>query len=160
MYLHEVGHIETDSRKATNRYWADLDRYWADSDFRRFEEHLADDWADKTIARIADRDERLGQPSGWIGGLPGIYLLRSSRWSASDPWPPGYGYATPVTMNDYRAYRCGGQLNLTNVLRLGGAPCGAPSRVRRAVIKRADRLGISRRWIDKAGRKHRFFTYG
>ena len=171
-YLHEVGHIETEFRKTTNRYWADLDRYWADldrygadSNFHRFVERLANDWRDKTIERIADRDERLGQPSGWIGGLPGTYLLklirRSARSSAKDPSPPGY--FTTQTLEDYRAYRSGGQLTLTQVLKLGGERYGPRHRrgsQRRAVVKEADRLGISRHWTDKAGRRHRYFTYG
>ena len=155
--LHEIGHI------THTRYWnAGYDySYENDDNYKRYIESLANAWRDKTIAKIMIRDSRLGQPKGWIGGLPGIYLIRRGKWGREND-DGTFGKSDLTRMNDIRAYRCKGQLSLTNLIEQFQRKysCSKLRNLRTLVKKIALELGIARRHIDKAGRKHLFFTYG
>ena len=70
--LHEIGHIATSEKIAdisTEEYKLRGEKYF-------YVERLADDWAASKIDKIKKRDNRVGQPKGWIGGLPGVYIIR------------------------------------------------------------------------------------
>jgi hypothetical protein len=163
--LHEVGHIVTADRLV----WRDDDRrYEEDNGYRRYIEDRADWWMETTKDTIATRDTRLGQSVGWIGGLPGLYLIRQGKmmmkYRSERSCSPRYH-----GIQDVRAYRCGGQLTLTNVL-YNFAKKYLPisyykvprfiARLRRYVKKEAPKIGITRHYIDTAGRKHLFFNNG
>jgi len=160
--LHEIGHI-ADPRNWAAGYGC---RYENDHNYYFYIESLADAWRDKTIALIKSRDDRVGQPKGWIGGLPGIYLIRHSNWAKETQSKCDGKYQK--RMADVRAYKCVGQMSLSHVAERFCSKLDIHSyevtqsqkKLRRLIKKIAPDLGITRHYIDKAGRKHLFFTYG
>lgn len=164
--LHEIGHVMTQDKWHNVSSW----QYENDHDRHLYVEKLADTWMDEMLDRIAIRDPRLGQPLGWIGGLPGVYILKSSRFLHR----VGDNYCREPLIN-YRAYKCGGQFSLTDLTDKILSPLGSPFtfekrmkfgwtrlewRIKKLIKKEAPRMGISRHYIDKAGRKHLFFNAG
>jgi len=97
--LHEIGHIFHTS-SLLNDYHC---RPW-------YYENLADRYRYQIMAKIMARDPRLGQPHGWIGGLPGIYLLRESKWARQE------GRYDWRCLENLRAYKCEGQLSIRGVV--------------------------------------------
>jgi hypothetical protein len=161
--LHEIGHIVTDTKtlKTFDQ------RYWLDSDYRNYVEGMANAWCEETKNKIAARDPRLGQPEGWIGGLAGIFLRRFIDYGKANSNSSDFFFLSRV--NDYRGYRCGGQLTLTQVLRVfvsnyrdyRSSNNSCHTRLLRRHVKRiSPKLGITRHYIDSNGRRHLFFNYG
>jgi len=140
--------------------------YWTNINSSTYVENLANQWRDITLNKIASRDSRLGQPIGWIGGLPGIYLMRPHYIREQNRYDPGEMYR----INNYRAYRCHGQIQLSEVVKKlcyeYKIPCdygndvSKKNRISRIVKKVSSDLGIQRFYTDKAGRKHIFFNHG
>lgn len=164
--LHEIGHIATfgKSMKTCMR------RYWQDWHYREHVEWMADVWCEATKDKIATRDPRLGQPEGWIGGLPGIYLHRFKNTVKFDGKFDSYKWQV---LQNYRAYQCGGQLSLTEVVNGFFSDYLPPPyylsrrrsrlmtrRFRRKVKAIANTLAINRHYEDHSGRKHQFFNHG
>jgi len=157
--LHEIGHIMTNGMVSEMYYR----KYDEDLECKRVVEHLADSWMDRAIEKIASRDPRLGQPLGWIGGLPGLYLIRWAKFCRADG--DVYNGGTYNRLKDVRAYRCCGQYNIGDVMRMGWTGRGYPpsvirQRIRRMIKRLAPSMGITRFYVDGAGRKHLFFNHG
>ncbi|RQD79915.1 MAG: hypothetical protein D5R96_09305 [Methanocalculus sp. MSAO_Arc2] len=156
--LHEIGHAAT-REQFTNVSYEQYEQRGAEYSFV---ERLANEWRDDAIRAIVKKDPRLGQPEGWIGGLPGVYLSRQmKKRTPGEAW----GRASNARINDYRAYRCGGQFTLTDatdhVKQLLPKDYNWREGMLRDFIKReAPTLGITRHYVDGAGRKHLFFNYG
>lgn len=163
--LHEIGHIAT--WRKSMRTCGRRQRYWEDWDYHEYVELLADVWCEEVKDKIASRDPRLGQPEGWIGGLAGIYLRRFIDFGKANS--NSFYHFCLSRMNDYRGYRCGGQLTLTQVLRIfrsnywdacvSNNSCHTKL-LRRHVKRILPKLGITRHYIDSNGRRHFFFNYG
>ena len=157
--LHELGHIETH-----RRYVFESDREKADPHFHRYIESLADAWAAEMTAKIASRNPRLGQPSGWIGGLAGRYILRHAERAKKREQTPNGEFWQRIT--SIRAHRCGGQLTLTDIFSEIPKPYyyyrleeKVRARLKRLAKRETARLGITRTSTDSAGREHLFFNY-
>jgi len=164
VFLHELGHVMTHDK------WKHISEkeYCENSTSYEYVEYLADQWRDITLNKIASRDSRLGQPIGWIGGLPGIYLMRSHYIREQDR----YGPYEMKRINNYRAYRCHGQIQLLEVVNklwneynksydnFGYDEVIKRNKIYRMVKKISSDLGIQRLYIDKTGRKHIFFNHG
>lgn len=121
------------------------------------DESITEQWAKQKMNEILIDDDRLGQPHGFIGGLPGIYILRSTM---IDHW---------TFRDNYRAYRVDGQLTLSQVVDMVLDNClnvrryeyrGFKQYIRRYIKKQLISIGIDRIYTDSAGRKHHFFNYG
>ena len=162
LFLHELGHVMTyDKWKHIS-----LEEYIGNGKCHEYVESLANQWCDITLNKIASRDSRLGQPIGWIGGLPGIYFMRSHYIREQNRYDPGEMYR----INNYRAYRCHGQIQLSGVVKKlcyeykilcdYGNDVSKKNRISRIVKKVSSDLGIQRFYTDKAGRKHIFFNHG
>jgi len=153
--LHEIGHITTKElvpRMSHQRYVHDLK-------IHNYIERLADDWRDQTIEKIGSRDPRLGQPLGWIGGLPGIYLLRGVRTGMKDKL---FGKFKNEQIKNVRAKKCDGQHGIDDIVRMvwNYSTHRYRRRILRIIKKVAPSMGITRAYIDRAGRKHLFFNHG
>jgi len=156
--LHEIGHAVDHTRYADRTFKAQqiTRRFYEEShDCHAFVEKAADDWCNMMMNIIASRDPRLGQPHGWIGGLPGIYLMRIMNRQGE--------YQSRI--QNCRAYKSGGQYSLSHVvrkvcrcMRLHDEKTHAL--VRREILNEASRIGFSRIYTDKAGREHLFFNHG
>jgi hypothetical protein len=161
--LHEIGHLVTNQ----NLVGYSMERYQKEIGYYSYVETSADIWKDQMLQRIADRHPRMGQPEGWIGGLPGIYISRYSKYTMKYQ-DDNISTENQRHIEDIRAYRCGGQLALTHVttkfLHLFDTNAFAmrniEKRLRRIVKSIAPGLGIHRHYIDRAGRKHLFFNVG
>jgi hypothetical protein len=154
--LHEIGHIVTLGKVS----WAFDRRYEDDEQFHQDIERLAYEWRDRVMEIIASRDPRLGQPPGWIGGLPGLYLLRRANIGREDGT---FDKGTCRRLKDFRAYRCGGQYGVDDVIWEAGRGCFSPvvkRRIRQRINRLAPSIGITRNYVDGAGRKHLFFNHG
>jgi len=151
--LHEIGHIMTNEMVSE----ACKQRYECDSESHNYIENLADSWRDQAIEKIASRDPRLGQPSGWIGGLPGIYILRRGRIRDNN-----YGKFESIRMKDIRAQRCGGQHGIDDIAQMvwrSPSPI-TKQRIYRTIKQVAFNMNITRAYFDSADRKHLFFNNG
>ena len=71
----------------------------------RDEEEMANLWAFQKMEVIGRRNPRLGQPDGFIGGLPGAYIIRKRAQKLDFSQGP----RATFNFDDYRAYKCGGQ---------------------------------------------------
>lgn len=149
--LHEIGHIMT--KELVPKVCQQ--RYEHDSKSHDYIEKLADDWRDQAIERIGSRDPRLGQPLGWIGGLPGIYILRKSKIRDNT-----YGRFESIRMKDIRAQKCGGQHGIDDIAQMVWEYSPYKWRIFRIIKEVASNLGITRAYSDSAGRKHLFFNHG
>jgi hypothetical protein len=153
--LHEIGHLVD---HLSDRPWTYKTQYISDRMYKEnsaahaFVEKFAEDWCNQMIEKIASRDPRLGQPTGFIGGLPGIYLLRNK----SDYWK---------FRDNYRAYRAGGQYTLSHLvddithhlnIRDHKTQLLIDGKIRRAILKE----DFNRIYVDHAGRNHLFFNHG
>lgn len=155
--LHEIGHAATREDIAHIPHEVYLER---GREYHHIED-LANKWRDTAIEAIVKEDPRVGQPEEWIGGLPGVYL---SPFLKTHPGEPQWSSASLARINDYRAYQCGGQFTLTDAI--GDIKSKMPIGIGREGILRdfikreAPALGITRHYVDGAGRKHLFFNYG
>lgn len=157
--LHEIGHATTSEMiSRTCRQ-----RYDHDSQCHKFIEDLADRWRDNAIEKIAYKDPRLGQPIGWIGGLPGVYLLKGIRISRRDDL---FGTFKNKQIKNFRAKKCDGQYGIDDIVQMGWIkPYEFPAliirrRMYRTIKRVASNMGITRTCFDGAGRKHLFFNDG
>lgn len=151
--LHEIGHIMTAGLVPE----ISQQRYECDSKIRNYIEDLADDWRDQTIEKIGNRDPRLGQPVGWIGGLPGIYLLKGIRISRRDD---PFGTFKNKLIKNIRAKKCDGQHSIDDVAKMVWEYSPYRRRIYRIIKHVAPDMGITRAYSDSAGRKHLFFNNG
>ena len=149
--LHEIGHIMTEGLVPEVCH----QRYKHDSKSHDYIEKLADDWRDQAIERIGSRDPRLGQPVGWIGGLPGIYILRESKIRDNT-----YGGFVGIRMKNIRAKKCGGQYGIGDIAQMVWEYSPYKWRIFRIIKEVASNMRITRAYFDSAGRKHLFFNYG
>lgn len=145
--LHEIGHA-VDHENNPDRYNISEGMYKNDFRTRSYIEEIANNWQNQMIEKIAFRDPRLGQPIGFIGGLPGIYIMRDK----DDNYK---------SRDNYRAYRVGGQYTLTNLVNIACSnfnDWNHDTQVRRMIKKGIE--GFNRIYVDKAGRKYFFFNHG
>jgi len=167
MFLHELGHVMTyDKYKHIS-----IKEYKENINCYEYIENLANQWCDITLSKIASRDSRLGQPIGWIGGLPGIYLKRSNDLAKKNLYNSSFSPFEMNRIDGYRAYRCDGQIKLLDVVKklcteyeipwdYHGNGLTRKNRITRIIKKINSDLGIQRFYTDKAGRKHIFFNHG
>lgn len=148
--LHEIGHIVTNELVSETYH----QRYEHDSKSHDYIEKLADDWRDQAIEKIASRDNRLGQPEGWIGGLPGIYILRRGKIRDNT-----FGRFESRRVKDIRAKKCGGQHGIDDITKLVWADSPCKWKVHCVIKEVATGMGIYRAYFDSAGRKHLFFNH-
>lgn len=153
--LHEIGHIMTLGEAPEGCQ----ERYNDDTQCHQVIERLADEWRDRAIKVIASRDPRLGQPPGWIGGLSGLYILGRAKRKEEDGL---FNNVTHQRIKNIRAYRCGGQHGIDDIMRMahGWFSPVIRRRVRQRIKRLASSMGITRDYIDRAGRKHMFFNHG
>lgn len=146
---HEFGHV------ATRRASKDVTGKQYEARGREYDwtEHVADLWATERLIHLAQHDGRLAQPTSLTGYLGARLAIRQKTVASSDGW----GTKKANAIKDWRCYKCGGQLSLTDVLHLGGY-WGANRQTRNQVKKLlADRVT---EYIDAAGRHHSFYTWG
>lgn len=157
LILHELGHIvngDLDVRQIVYR------KYEEDKEFRHFVESSADSWADRMLEIVATRDSRLGQPSGFTGELPSPFMLNSfERMKRRSP--NEFRKYSIRRIEDLRAYRCGGQLTTNHIAKIIHTPSlkFSSETVKRMVKRTASKLGITRQYVDRAGKKHIFFNH-
>jgi len=168
IFLHELGHVMTHYK------WKhiSLEEYHGNENSWNYVESLANQWRDITLNKIASRDSRLGQPIGWIGGLPGIYMNRSNDIAKKYLNNSSFTTFDMGRINNYRAYRCDGQIKLSEVAtklweeynkildNFGYDEVIKKNKINRIVKKISSDLAIQRVYIDKASRKHIFFNHG
>jgi hypothetical protein len=126
--------------------------YKENDEVHAYIEKYANDWCKQTTDKIASRDPRMGQPTRFIGGLPGIYLLRNKQ----DHWK---------FRDNYRAYRVGGQYTLTQLIQVINNhyriyDFEIQKHSRRMIKKEIDKIGFNRIYVDNVSRKHLFFNHG
>jgi len=151
--LHEIGHIITGEMVSEEC----KQRYEHDSENHHYIESLADRWRDQAIEKIANIDPRLGQPIGWIGGLPGVYLLKGIRISRRDG---PFGTFKNKLIKNFRAKKCGGQYGIDDVAKMVWEYSPYRRRIYRIIKQVAFNMNITRAYFDSAGRKHLFFNNG
>lgn len=151
--LHEIGHIITGEMVSEEC----KQRYEHDSESHHYIEDLADRWRDYAIEKIANIDPRLGQPIGWIGGLPGVYLLKGIRISRRDD---PFGTFKNKLIKNFRAKKCGGQYGIDDVAKMVWEYSPYRRRIYRIIKQVAFNMNITRAYFDSAGRKHLFFNNG
>jgi len=153
--LHEIGHIITGEMVSEEC----KQRYEHDSESHHYIEDLADRWRDHAIEKIANIDPRLGQPVGWIGGLPGVYLLKGIRIIRRDD---PFGTFKNKLIKNFRAKKCGGQHGIDDIAQMvwrSPSPI-TKQRIYRTIKQIASDMGITRAYFDSAGHKHLFFNNG
>ncbi len=157
--LHEIGHIITEPM-IPKVCWQS---YHHNYENRQYIEDFADNWKDQMIEKIASRDNRLGQPLGWIGGLPGIHILQKSKANREYVKKYGdntFGKADNLRVKDIRALKCGGQHGIDDITKVVWAYSPYKRKIHRIIKRVTSSMGIRRAYIDSAGRKHLFFNHG
>jgi hypothetical protein len=146
--LHEFGHIAKNHWRVNKPSDEDMQFSASARDYYWCRERAADAWANRTMAAILRVDSRLAQPN-YLGVVDLIYLRerrahRKSESTALDWWG----------LKDYRCYRTGGQLSVSDVARL----VLHDDRPIRLIHRWGDDL--ARVYTDRAGRKHHFWVWG
>ncbi len=145
--LHEFGHVATKEkmfRMNQHEYHAGDGRVYDAT------ERLADQWRDHRIARVLKVDPRLGQPtymSGYLGA-------RLSKWGKLVKDIPGY---SPFIV-ERRCQMTGGQLTAGDVLRKLNIQHHSYTNAY-ALLREASK-GIGVDYVDRAGRRHKLYTWG
>lgn len=158
-FLHEIGHVMTADKYRNIREW----QYKQIDNVYLYVEQLADNWCYETMDKIGQRHPRLGQPKGWIGGLSGAYILDTLKRIKRENKYPKYKVKS---IQNYRAYTCGGQLSLSDLVdeicyNLQPSYCPRTRNKVRSTTKKIAMLnGLHRTYVDGAGRNHLFFNYG
>lgn len=149
--LHEFGHVIT---------WpitTHLSHYeYAAEPYGRVQQHieqLADDWENRLIKKIMERDPRLGQPRR----LTGYFGARLARWNiGAKQEKRGSAYAAYVS--EMRCRRTGGQLTAGDVLKCLGIP---PWKNKNAyVLLRQISTNVGIDYVDEVHRHHKLYTWG
>ena len=150
--LHEFGHA------ATNKAALRMNRheYFAEYGYGRVykaSEQLADEWMERSIARILKVDPRLGQPEHMKGYLG----ARLAKWRAyASKQKSGREFSAYV--KERRSRKTGGQLTAGNVLKeLKIDPYFHPNAYE--VLREAS-VGVGVDYTDSAGRYHKLYTWG
>ncbi len=145
--LHEFGHVATKEQMfRMNQH----EYYYGDGRVYEVTEHLADQWRDHRIARVLKLDPRLGQPrymSGYLGA-------RLSKWGKLVKDIPGY---SPFIV-ERRCQMTGGQLTAGDVLRKLNIQHHSYTNAY-ALLREASK-GIGVDYVDRAGRRHKLYTWG
>lgn len=161
--LHEIGHMATYDLYYNLPH--DYEHHYVN---HHYVEKLADEWMECAMARILQRDPRLGQPVGALTGYPGMlaYRLRNG----GKPWNNN-----PQCVAEWRGLKCDGQLGVGQVAWhsiyniLGGGrifDLGPESLARLKgvardlVHKAANALGIQRYAFSTNGRRYLMFNAG
>ena len=153
--FHEFGHVATQGHGVGGAEYAAGGRGFLKV------EHLASVWATRQMHHLLGHDARLGQPSS-LTGYVGARVEREvqSMWSAE------WGSARVGALKEWRCYQCGGQLSVGDVWSLLGWPGavyaeGWSRSVRRGLrhVRRA-LAGRGKEYVDRAGRLHRYYTWG
>jgi hypothetical protein len=103
--LHEIGHLVT--REQANK--TTREEYDLRGDSYYYIEHLADEFAFRSMVRILEVDSRMGQPLGALTGYSGIkaYERRSGSFNEIDKG----------RIAEWRALKCGAQITLSDVVK-------------------------------------------
>ncbi len=145
--LHEFGHVATKEemfRMNQHEY------YLGDGSVYDATERLADEWRDHRIAKILKIDPRLGQPR-YMSGYLGARLI---KWKKVVKDAPGY---YPFIM-ERRCQMTGGQLTAGDVLRKLNIQHHSYTNAY-ALLREASK-GIGVDYVDRAGRRHKLYTWG
>lgn len=156
--LHEIGHAvdHVSGRERIYKAQNISERMYNENSIAHaYIEKFADDWSKQMMDKIASRDPRMGQPIGFIRGLPGIYILRNKQ----DHWK---------FRDNYRAYKVGGQYKLTQLIEVINNHYGIhdfydfeiSKQVRPMIKKEINKIGFKRIYVDNANREHLFFNHG
>lgn len=158
--LHEIGHAVT----YENVGLPGVENYHRSHEARSIIERKAEEWKDNIFEKVKSRDPRAGQPEGWIGGLPGIYMLKELK-----SYKSGHSLSSSLTnarINCYRSYKCKGQYTLSDVVYETlshfckyDVRVRDSEKVRRLAKIECQKIGINRFHKDKAGRMHRYFNH-
>jgi hypothetical protein len=146
---HEFGHVATMrqcNRVGRRAYNAGGRDFW-------WVEELADLWKTRQLLHLLDHDPRLGQPRA-IGGYVGVRLAKMVlQCRQHNEW----GSGKVMSLKNWRCYKTGGQLGAGDVarcLRLRKGDSYDYAKLR----KLSKGIGID--YTDKAGRTHKFYTWG
>ena len=135
---HEFGHVAT----SWAHDYVSSNEYATHGDGWRWTEQQADEWAERRLAIVCDRDNRLGQPTrirGYLGA-------RLAKGSLAD------------SIRERRFLKTGGQLTSGDMLRrLNCEPRGYSNAYR---LLRAASEGIGIDYTDRAGRQHKLYNWG
>lgn len=146
---HEFGHVATSwvgDYVSWNEYAAPGVGYlWV--------EQLADDWAERRLAMVCDRDSRLGQPSR-IRGYLGARLSRLMNYWAQCQGGGGAG----AFIRERRFLMTGGQLMPGDMLRRLHCDPLKYSNAYRLLREASEGIGID--YTDAAGRHHKLYNWG
>jgi len=159
--MHEIGHLAT-----RDLYYNLPHDYEHHHENHYYVEKLADEWMERTMARILRADPRLGQPPEALTGYPGV-LVYEMRSNGGKPWD-GFN---PHRIADWRGLRCGGQVSIGAIAEklilqeypgYEVPPSWPRGKVRycRAIHRAAEALGLCRYFTNKNGRRYLMFNAG
>lgn len=146
--LHEFGHVATQK---------DMDYVSPAAYNARFSrehkrvEYVADQWMNRIVWKLAERDKRFAQPEA-IGGYMGARLARDFAGNREAGW----GTWRLQTVRNGRCFRTGMQLSSGDVLRVLSGLAPTPRNFR---LLRELSGGIGKEHIDAAGRRHMLYLY-
>lgn len=145
--FHEFGHVaerDADDGLPTGAY---------SSDDRAFDyiEALANRWGQRKLHELRDYDTRLCQPTLMRGYL-GARLMKEFRHAASKPWG-GLRFT-----KERRWLKTGAQLSSGEMLSLLGLGKTDLPKAYRALRHVSRDVGTE--YVDRAGRRHRLYTWG
>ena len=146
---HEFGHVAT--------HWAHDFVSWREyakhRDSYRWVERQADEWAERRLAIVCDRDSRLGQPTrirGYLGARLTQYMNRVAQCEV------GSGKAAFV--REWRFLKTGGQLTAGDMLRRLNCDPSMYSNAYRLLREASEGIGID--YTDGAMRHHKLYNWG
>ncbi len=145
--LHEFGHV------ATKREVFRMNHHeYHGSHGHVYEaiERLANEWMEHQIAKIVRVDPRLGQPR-YMSGYLGARLV---KWRKLIKDEPGY---YPFIM-ERRCQMTGGQLTAGDVLRHMNVEARSYTNAYAILRQVSENIGID--YTDRAGRRHKLYTWG
>ena len=147
--LHEFGHVAT-WRTALKMNQHEYGAEYGRGRVYKTIEHLANEWMDQSIARILRHDPRLGQPRF----MTGYFGARLVKWKKQVKDISGnYTY-----IMERRCNHSGGQLTAGDVLRQ--LDIDPHSYTYAYVLLRRASQGIGINYTDRAGRRHKLYTWG
>lgn len=147
--LHEFGHVATKRtifRMNQHEYHAE----YGYGKVYKATEQLANDWRDRRIERILRFDPRLGQPP-YLTGYLGARVLQWREWAKDSPG------CYPYIM-ERRCQRTGGQLTAGDVLRRLNTDPRSYTNAYELLRRASEGIGID--YVDRAGRRHKLYTWG
>lgn len=145
--LHEFGHVATQKemfRLNQHEYYLGYGRVYDAT------ERLAEEWKDQRVSKILRADPRLGQPR-YMSGYLGARLI---RWRKSVKDTPGcYPFIA-----ERRCHSTGGQLTAGDVLRKLDIRHHSYTNAYALLREASEGIGVD--YVDRAGRRHKLYTWG